>query len=160
MAKTVTVTEILAATATPTGDEVTTVTPLSATIVEPYAAPTPSFVALNCPDISDTNQLVTVRKSTYTFALRCGQDFGGVDGVTSDIIAITAYSIQDCAKACASINDNNKGANQCKAVAFSSALAYNQRVNIGNCWLKNSTANTNNNANVTMQLGATLTSVS
>jgi hypothetical protein len=66
-----------------------------------------------------------------------------VDGVSPDILAIIAYSLHDCAQACASYN-RNSGSLGCKGASFNSDLTNSVPVNFGTCWLKNNTGGMTN----------------
>ena len=66
---------------------------------------------------------------TSVFTVICGRDY---PGAKNDILAVTAYSLTDCARACASYNKNS-GSKECKGAAFKNDLTYNVPVNYGNC---------------------------
>ncbi|KAH8684447.1 hypothetical protein BGZ60DRAFT_523661 [Tricladium varicosporioides] len=99
--------------------------------------PTTGVTFLDCPKLNGQSTIVTLKSTTYTYATTCGQDFAGVDGKSPDIMAVISYSLHDCAQACASFN-RNSGATICKAATFDSRLS-NINVNLGTCWLKNTT---------------------
>jgi len=99
-----------------------------------FSVPTAGTVYLNCPAIDKTILSVTL-ETTSAFTVTCGEDFGP-GGV--DIIAVTVYTIEDCARACASYN-LNWHATICKGATFNSYLAEVQ-ASYGTCFLKNNTA--------------------
>lgn len=113
----------------------------TATAAETFISTTQSAVALDCPNVDGTTQFATIDSIKYNFALTCGQDFPPDTGKNSDLVALVAYSLSDCFRACASYNFNLGGAASagCKAVSFTSNLAQNVASHAGNCWLKNST---------------------
>ncbi|KAG4438079.1 hypothetical protein IFR05_006445 [Cadophora sp. M221] len=90
--------------------------------------PTSGYLSLSCPSL--TGKTITAFSST--FLVTCGQDSAG-----PDIIAIVAYSLLDCARACAAYN-TNLGSRGCVAATFNSYLAYVD-AHQGTCWLKNRT---------------------
>ncbi|KAK0122650.1 hypothetical protein ONS96_009688 [Cadophora gregata f. sp. sojae] len=98
------------------------------------SVPTAGTVALDCPNIDNTELRMTLVE-TSVFTVICGRDY---PGAKNDIVAVTAYSLNDCARACASYNKNS-GTKYCKGAAFKSDLTLNVPVNYGNCWLKNNT---------------------
>ncbi|PVH83239.1 hypothetical protein DL98DRAFT_513502 [Cadophora sp. DSE1049] len=106
-------------------------TSTSASII---SVPTAGTVALDCPNIDNTELRMTLVE-TSVFTVICGRDY---PGAKNDILAVTAYSLTDCARACASYN-RNSGSKECKGAAFKNDLSYNVPVNYGNCWLKNNT---------------------
>lgn len=95
-------------------------------------------LALNCPDLDDNERDVTAGGTTYKFTLHCGVDYRGT-GV--DVVAVTAYSLDDCLRSCASYS-YWLGSNGCVAVAFDANMASEVDANYGNCWVKNSTGTT------------------
>ncbi|KAF8867385.1 hypothetical protein BDZ45DRAFT_734650 [Acephala macrosclerotiorum] len=97
--------------------------------------PTTGTIALSCPSLNNANLAVTLT-NTSTFAVTCGRDFVSAGG-DLDILAITVYSIDDCAKACASYNHNWRS-NVCVAATFNANLDQ-VPINFGTCWLKNGT---------------------
>lgn len=92
------------------------------------SVPTDGYLYLNCPSINKTN----IQAFGQTFRVICGQDSAG-----PDIIAVVAYSILDCARACAAYNTNLQ-ANGCIGATFNSYLRYVD-AHKGTCWLKNQT---------------------
>lgn len=67
-------------------------------------------VDLECPRIDQTSDVV----EGVTWDLICGSDFVGP---SIDILAATAYSWRDCARACATYN-RNSGSNGCVAISY------------------------------------------
>ncbi|KAH7323592.1 hypothetical protein BKA65DRAFT_71369 [Rhexocercosporidium sp. MPI-PUGE-AT-0058] len=98
------------------------------------SVPTSGTLALDCPNIDNTELRMTLIE-TSVFTVVCGRDY---PGAKNDIIAVTVYSLADCARACASYN-RNSGSEICKGAAFKTDLLANVQVNFGNCWLKNNT---------------------
>lgn len=66
---------------------------------------------LDCPGIDGTRERFDQR---YTFVYRCGKD---IAGSTHDIVFLTSYALEDCARACTSFN-RNRNSNECTAVQF------------------------------------------
>lgn len=83
--------------------------------------------------------------ATSDFTVICGRDY---PGPSINILAIVAYSLKDCAKACASYNKNANSI-KCKGAAFSTDLTNDVPVNYGTCWLKNNTASPVNSKDMT-----------
>ncbi|KAH7380959.1 hypothetical protein BKA64DRAFT_713513 [Cadophora sp. MPI-SDFR-AT-0126] len=106
----------------------------SSTSASIISVPTAGTVALDCPNIDNTELRMTLVE-TSVFTVICGRDY---PGAKNDILAVTVYSLTDCARACASYN-RNSGSKDCKGAAFKNDLSYNVPVNYGNCWLKNNT---------------------
>ncbi|KAH9216637.1 hypothetical protein DL95DRAFT_522555 [Leptodontidium sp. 2 PMI_412] len=106
----------------------------SSTSASILSVPTSGVLALDCPNIDSTELRMTLVE-TSVFTVICGRDY---PGAKNDILAVTAYSLTDCARACASYNQNS-GSKLCRGAAFKSDLTYNVPVNYGNCWLKNNT---------------------
>ncbi|PVH67602.1 hypothetical protein DL98DRAFT_443216, partial [Cadophora sp. DSE1049] len=92
------------------------------------SVPTTGVLALDCPNIDDTELRMTLVE-TSVFAVICGRDY---PGASNDILAVTAYSLTDCARACASYN-RNSGSKICRGAAFKADLTANVPVNFGNC---------------------------
>ncbi|CZS89596.1 uncharacterized protein RCO7_02513 [Rhynchosporium graminicola] len=113
----------------------TSPTSSSSTTSSIIMVPTAGTVFLDCPTIDGT-QIQMNLGSPYVFNLVCGRDF---PGAKNDIVALTVYSVDDCARACASMN-RNSGNKICKGAAYKSDLTLNVPVNYGNCWLKNTTS--------------------
>jgi len=106
-----------------------TLTPDSTpTATSDITVPTSGFLALDCPSLDGTNMQVF----GSTFKVVCGQDSAG-----PDIIAIVAYSLLDCARACVTYNENGvaESGKTCVAATFNSYLAY-VSAHKGTCWLK------------------------
>ncbi|KAH7354797.1 hypothetical protein BKA65DRAFT_228740 [Rhexocercosporidium sp. MPI-PUGE-AT-0058] len=112
-------------TATTTTTEFSQPTSASTTDI---TVPTTGFLSLSCPSLTGT----TLQAFSSTFRVTCGQDSPG-----PDIIAIVAYSLLDCARACAAYN-TNLGTRGCVGATFNSNLAYVD-AHKGTCWLKNRT---------------------
>lgn len=111
----------------------------STTTTSPIALPTTNstgFLPLDCPSLTNTRAIIQLENQTWTFLITCGTDTPGSD---LDIIAIIAYSLHDCAQACASYN-RNTGQNTCKGATFNAELAATVASNYGTCFLKNRTA--------------------
>lgn len=96
------------------------------------------------------------------FDLFCGSDFtsglpalnpstGATDGRVRDIIAIVAYSVGNCIEACASMNKLAIQVDfqnpRCQSVTFSSKMKTFLSEQGGNCFLKNATLASLNQAN-------------
>ncbi|KAG4438473.1 hypothetical protein IFR05_006041 [Cadophora sp. M221] len=122
-------------TVTPTSSDASAGSSTSSSIL---SVPTSGILALDCPNIDDTELRMTLIE-TSVFTVICGRDY---PGQKNDILAVTAYSLADCARACASYN-LNAGSKLCKGAAFKTDLSYNVNVNYGNCWLKNNTNSPN-----------------
>ncbi|KAF4632585.1 hypothetical protein G7Y89_g5538 [Cudoniella acicularis] len=132
--KTVTSTTTL----TPTGCSISAAaSSATATPTTGITVPTTGFLALNCPSLSASNEIITLGTLSSTFGITCGQDFTPVNGVSSDIVAVISYSLHDCAQACASYN-RDSGKLACKAATFNSDLT-SIGTNYGTCFLKNNT---------------------
>ncbi|CAG8953570.1 hypothetical protein HYFRA_00010028 [Hymenoscyphus fraxineus] len=103
----------------------------------PYTAdPSPSTIARDC---TSPKKFTIGGKYENTFSITCNKDFVPPSVGFVDIIALTVYSINDCARACASYNRNIGGGNKCIAAAFDANWAAVGK-DAGNCWLKNTTA--------------------
>ncbi|KAK0119963.1 hypothetical protein ONS95_011387 [Cadophora gregata] len=98
------------------------------TATSDITVPTSGFLALDCPSLDGNN----IQAFGSTFKVVCGQDSAG-----PDIISIVAYSLLDCARACATYNANGVAASgkTCVAATFNSYLAY-VSAHQGTCWLK------------------------
>ncbi|KAG9231195.1 hypothetical protein BJ875DRAFT_487239 [Amylocarpus encephaloides] len=134
---------------TSTIDSASPTTETSRTSSSNFSAPTPKNVALDCPNLTNQIQRIILKGNVYNFAITCGEDFNAVRDKSVDIVAITVYSLKDCAQACASYNRNNNDT-LCKAAVFSSTFEYSVRQNLGSCWLKNSTGNEASNKGNTL----------
>jgi hypothetical protein len=90
---------------------------------------------LNCPTLTGSQISVALYTAIWTFDIICGTDFNG-----GNILAITAYSLQNCAQACATYN-RDYGQTICTGVSFLSNLTLTTTYNyFGNCFLKNDTS--------------------
>ncbi|KAI1821977.1 hypothetical protein F4861DRAFT_516589 [Xylaria intraflava] len=70
-----------------------------------------------------------------------GKDVHGNPVISIDMVSITAYTLNDCMKACTGIASSSKHSDSaCRAVTF--RLDMYNFPNGGNCWLKNSTLTT------------------
>lgn len=110
------------------------------------------MLALDCPNIDGSNQVISLGDDTYTYEAKCGYDFNG----DIDILGVTAYSFRDCLKACSSYN-RNRGSNDCLAVSFSAEMKDIVPDNFGTCFLKTGTG-TQHNYNRNTNVAATLVS--
>jgi len=110
----------------------TTVTADLATQTSNIVVPTAGYTKLDCPSLNSD----TIRAFGSSFRVTCGSDSPG-----PNIVAIVAYSLLDCARACATYNENlafNSGTgNKCVGATFNSYLAYVD-AHKGTCWLKSS----------------------
>ena len=79
---------------------------------------------------------VTFVLAALLLALVILTSVGGAAG--PDILAVTAYSLTDCLKACASFNRNANTNDECKGVVFDAQLSY-AHIYAGTCFLKRST---------------------
>lgn len=75
-------------------------------------------IPLDCPNLSGTKKTVSPRGKSYTFQLQCGRDYN--DGTVIDILAATAYSLEDCLRACATYNINLRR-DACVGVSFNAS---------------------------------------
>lgn len=93
-------------------------------------------LALDCPTIQGNP--FTSGATGYTFTQWCDHDYpvgsasDGNNGTIKDIIAITAYAMEDCMEACSSMNIKRFGP-VCAGVAFNPDMGL---YFTGNCWLK------------------------
>ncbi|KAI0130291.1 hypothetical protein BJ170DRAFT_593803 [Xylariales sp. AK1849] len=121
--------------ATPTTTLTDTSSAPSTTATSFVSVPTDNVsLDLDCPNIGGTKRQITLGSDTWTFDMQCGVDYVGA-GV--DIIVITAYSLDDCLKSCASFNMYAKS-NERVGIEFRADLSAQVAVNYGNCWAKNS----------------------
>ncbi|KAL2062869.1 hypothetical protein VTL71DRAFT_5941 [Oculimacula yallundae] len=134
-----TYTTTIAATATDASASGTGTPSSTSTTASIITVPTAGTVALDCPTIDGTQIRMALGSTTSVFDLVCGRDY---PGSRNDIVALTVYSVDDCARACASYN-RNSGSKFCKGAAYRSDLTRNIPVNFGNCWLKNATSTPN-----------------
>lgn len=95
-------------------------------------------VALDCPGIDGTTQSVTLGNTTWSYALRCGTDYLSRD-VAVDVVGVTAYTLGDCMRACASYASLAGRRDACVGFLFNAQLSELVHAFGGNCWIKNTT---------------------
>ncbi|CZR61210.1 uncharacterized protein PAC_11106 [Phialocephala subalpina] len=143
---TITTTITAIAASTTSGSASSTSSSAAASSTARVTVPTNGTIALSCPSLNNANLAVSLT-TTSTFTVTCGRDFVAINHVT-DILAITVYSIDDCAKACASYN-RNLGSVGCVAATFNADLSQ-VPLNFGTCWLKNGTGTVTSSSSNTL----------
>ncbi len=118
-----------------------------------FTAPTDVVVALDCPTIDTSTQVITLGDHISTFQINCNTDYNG-QGI--DIVAVTVYSLRDCMRSCASYNLNSNTTN-CAAVEFAADLDAVVPNDYGNCFLKFGTGEINKSVD-NIHAGAVLVS--
>ena len=118
-----------------------------------FTAPTDVVIALNCPSIDTSTQVITLGDHISTFQINCNTGYNG-GGI--DILAVTAYSLRDCLRSCASYNLNSNTTN-CAAVEFAADLDAVLPNDYGNCFLKFGTGDINKSVD-NIHAGAVLVS--
>jgi hypothetical protein len=108
--------------------------PISTSLI---SVPPSGKVVTGCPGLGGTLQRSIVGSTSWNFQIKCQGDFLGRTNAEIDIMAMRAYTFNDCLKACATYN-KQKGSNACRAVAFNADLEYTGN---GNCYIKNGTGN-------------------
>lgn len=96
------------------------------------APPQEGRVELDCPALSSSDRDVEFNRKTVTFNVECGVNHAGGAG-SVDLLRLSAYTFDDCLRACAGYNDLGVTNVTCVAAHFNSMLM-NQAG--GNCWLK------------------------
>ncbi|KAF2997774.1 hypothetical protein E8E14_001793 [Neopestalotiopsis sp. 37M] len=108
-------------------------------------------VALDCPSLTDQDQIITLKDQSWTFTPTCGTNYIG-----ADITAIIVYSFRDCLQGCAAMNLFS-GNSSCAAVTFNANQTLEIPKDYGNCWLKTGSG-TVDTAGGDIIISATLTS--
>ncbi|ETS86672.1 hypothetical protein PFICI_00500 [Pestalotiopsis fici W106-1] len=115
---------------------------VSVTTVTATAASTPTgtsssvlsvptgVVALDCPSLTNQDQVISLASQSWTFKPTCGTNYIG-----ADITAIIVYSFRDCLQGCAAMNYFSGNAT-CAAVTFNANQTLEIPKDYGNCWLK------------------------
>ncbi len=95
-----------------------------------------STLALDCPgrDGEVYSTSYTSGAQSSQFAIDCQGDIGG--GI---LVAITAYTFNDCIEACASMNFNAND-DACTQIVFHGYMYYHDAPTWQKCWLMNSSA--------------------
>jgi hypothetical protein len=87
-------------------------------------------LALDCPTLDQTTQVITLGSKSWRFTPMCGTNLPG-----DDIGAVIVYSYHDCLQACAAHNFFT-GKDECVAIHFDSDQTRSIPSNFGNCWIK------------------------
>ena len=90
-------------------------------------------VALDCPSLTNENQVITLAESSWTFTPACSTNYYG-----ADIVSVISYSFRDCLQGCAAMNYYT-GNTTCAAVVFAANQTFQIPQNYGNCWFKTGT---------------------
>jgi hypothetical protein len=114
--------------------------------------PSTGMLALDCPSLTGTTQVINLGTARWSFAATCGVDYNG-NGV--DVMAVISYSFRGCLQACASYNKNS-AKDDCVAVVFNSDLA-SVPLYFGNCFLKKFKTIARNNTGPAAYIGVVLT---
>ncbi|AEO64443.1 uncharacterized protein THITE_32223, partial [Thermothielavioides terrestris NRRL 8126] len=94
--------------------------------------PTQGIIDFDCGRISTSRQVVTLGALSWGFDVSCMMDYVG-PGI--DIVGMTAYTFDDCIRACAMLNNFARN-NTCLGVFFNANLTTSLPANHGNCFLK------------------------
>ncbi|KAK3370632.1 hypothetical protein B0H63DRAFT_318830 [Podospora didyma] len=109
--------------------------PDTATTGTRIVVPTTGLLPLDCPSLTGKNQTVDMKTTIVRFQLLCSVDLRVSN---ANILAVTAYSLTDCLRACASFNLRSSNANkECQGVVFNSELSQVED-HFGTCFLKRS----------------------
>ncbi|CAI4215992.1 unnamed protein product [Parascedosporium putredinis] len=100
------------------------------------APATDGSLQLDCPNLDSAQLAINTKSKQYRFNLRCGIDNPSPAG-GKDITVLIAYTLQDCLRSCAALNDQAEDLGvSCVGVQFNADLGVWLQREGGNCWLK------------------------
>ena len=97
---------------------------------------TDGSLQLDCPNLDSAQLAINTKSKQYRFNLRCGIDNPSPSGA-KDITVLIAYTLQDCLRSCAALNDQAEDLGiSCVGVQYNADLGVWLQREGGNCWLK------------------------
>lgn len=127
------------------------------TTLADFTPPTPTLVSHlsnGCPNLDGKDTNIHLSGGTYTFLVACDTDInahGAADSTTGapveDLVALYAYSLDDCLTACVGYEAVNS--TSCKGVSWCHEMSFCIEKYGANCWLK-SGSNTGSQQNWTI----------